>query len=176
MYDYQMFPSKIFHDERGSLQKIFWIERSRPINFININEVFVTTSNKGSVRGLHFQMPPNAVNKLITVIQGSVLEFIVDLRIGSHDYGVLKQIELDSSDPNKASGIFIPAGFAHGYQALEESTKVLYLMDGEFSQLSDWGINFNSFDINWPIKETILSSRDQGLVNLKNFESPFTYE
>jgi dTDP-4-dehydrorhamnose 3,5-epimerase len=176
MYDHQILPSKIFHDERGSLQKIFWAECGTPINFVNINEVFVTTSNKGSVRGLHFQIPPNAVNKMVTVIQGSVLEFIVDLRVGSNDYGVLKQIELDSSDPNKASGIFIPAGFAHGYQALEESTKVLYLMDGEFSQLCDSGINFNSFDINWPIKQTILSSRDQGLVNLKNFESPFSYE
>ena len=102
-------------DERGDFCKVFH-ENSKvgPLNFV-VNEVFTTVSKIGVVRGLHFQLPPKSQSKLITVLQGSVFEVYVDLRIGSANFGVPQTCKL--SEPRNLeneSTLFIPSGFAHG--------------------------------------------------------------
>jgi dTDP-4-dehydrorhamnose 3,5-epimerase len=176
MHEPIIIKSTEFPDQRGKLEKLLWNDCEWRSLIDPIIEVFITKSKKGCVRGLHFQNPPHAVNKVIKVINGTILEVVIDLRVGSPRFGKLKTLELKASSHQSDSGIFIPKGFAHGYQALTDDTEVLYFMDGEYNQECDSGINTDSFDISWPITEIVKSTRDETLLELSDFESPFTYD
>ena len=165
-----------FLDQRGKLEKLLWNDCEWKSLMNPIAEVFMTKSVKGSIRGLHFQLPPHAVNKVIKVINGAVLEIVADLRVGSPNFGFIRTFELTAVTSGSESGIFIPKGFAHGYQALRDDTEVIYFMDGPFKQEYDTGINTDSFDIDWPIMEAVKSTRDNNLSKLSDFKSPFIYE
>lgn len=165
-----------FLDQRGKLEKFFWNDCEWKSLMDPIVEVFMTKSVVGSIRGLHFQIPPQAVNKVIKVINGKIFEIITDLRVGSPNFGLVSTFELTSTKSGSYSGIFIPKGFAHGYQALCDNTEVVYFMDGPFNQKYDTGINTDSFDITWPIAQMVKSSKDKNLIKLSDFKSPFIYE
>lgn len=163
-------------DNRGKLEKLLWNDCDWKIHLESVVEVFLTRSVKGCVRGLHFQNPPYSVNKVIKVISGSIFEVVVDLRRASPNFGVVRTFELKADEKGAESGMFIPRGFAHGYQAISEDTQVLYFMDGSFKQDFDSGINIDSFRIEWPIKQVIRSERDKKLQHLSDFESLFIYD
>ena len=162
---------QLFNDVRG-----FFYE-SYNKNNLDINIVFVqdneSKSYKGVIRGLHFQAPPFEQTKLVRCVSGNILDVAVDLRTNSKTYGKSFSIEL-SSENNKQ--LFVPKGFAHGFQVLSETAIVNYKVDNFYNPKSDSGIIWNdkdlSIDWNFDIKP-VLSVKDLKLKAFKNLKSPF---
>ena len=162
---------QLFKDERG-----FFYE-SYNKNNLDINIVFVqdneSKSYKGVIRGLHFQVPPFEQTKLVRCVRGNILDVALDLRTNSKTYGKSFSIELSSKN-NKQ--LFIPKGFAHGFQVLSETAIVNYKVDNFYNPESESGIIWNdkdlSIDWNYDIKP-ILSEKDLNLDLFKNLKSLF---
>ena len=162
---------QLFKDERG-----FFYE-SYNKNNLDINIVFVqdneSKSYKGVIRGLHFQAPPFEQTKLVRCVSGNILDVAVDLRSNSKTYGKSFSIEL-SSENNKQ--LFVPKGFAHGFQVLSREATVNYKVDEYYNPDSDSGIIWNDKDllIKWNHDiEPILSKKDLKLISFKELKSPF---
>jgi dTDP-4-dehydrorhamnose 3,5-epimerase len=164
---------QLFKDDRG-----FFYESYNKNNLDKvINIVFVqdneSKSNKGVVRGLHFQLPPFEQTKLVRCVSGKILDVVVDLRTNSKTYGKSFSIEL-SSENNKQ--LFVPKGFAHGFQVLSEDAIVNYKVDNFYNPKSDSGIIWNDKDlsIDWNLDiKPVLSEKDLKLDLFKNLKSPF---
>ena len=164
---------QLFKDDRG-----FFYESYNKNNLDKvINIVFVqdneSKSNKGVIRGLHFQAPPFEQTKLVRCVSGNILDVAVDLRTNSKTYGMSFSIEL-SSDNKKQ--LLIPKGFAHGYQVLNETAIVNYKVDNYYNPKSDSGLIWNDKDlsINWSIDvKPILSVKDLKLMSFRELKSPF---
>ena len=164
---------QLFKDDRG-----FFYESYNKNNLDNvINIVFVqdneSKSNRGVIRGLHFQAPPFEQTKLVRCISGNILDVAVDLRTSSKTYGKFFSIEL-SSENNKQ--LFVPKGFAHGFQVLSETAIVNYKVDNFYNPKSDSGIIWNDKDlsIDWNLDlKPILSVKDLTLNSFKDLKSPF---
>ena len=164
---------QLFKDDRG-----FFYESYNKNNLDKvINIVFVqdneSKSDKGVIRGLHFQAPPFEQTKLVRCVSGNILDVAVDLRTNSKTYGKSFSIEL-SSENNKQ--LFIPKGFAHGFQVLSETAIVNYKVDNFYNPKSDSGIIWNDKDlsINWNHDlKPILSVKDLTLISFKDLKSPF---
>ena len=164
---------QLFKDDRG-----FFYESYNKNNLNKVvNIVFVqdneSKSNKGVIRGLHFQLPPFEQTKLVRCVSGKILDAVVDLRTNSKTYGKSFSIEL-SSENNKQ--LFIPKGFAHGYQVLSEDAIVNYKVDNFYNPKSDSGIIWNDKDlsIDWNLDmKPVLSEKDLKLDLFKNLKSPF---
>lgn len=158
-------------DARGRFVKLF--EHS---TFVaaglepEVAEVYCSTSHKGVVRGLHFQLPPAHHAKTVTVLTGRVVDVVVDLRTDSPAYGQHAVFDLDGAD---GAGIHIPAGCAHGFQALTDEATMVYLVSTEHSPEHDTGIRWDSAGIDWPLPPTAISDRDLALPPLSEFDSPF---
>ena len=162
---------QLFKDERG-----FFYE-SYNKNNLDINIVFVqdneSKSYKGVIRGLHFQAPPFDQTKLVRCVSGNILDVAVDLRTNSKTYGKSFSIEL-SSENNKQ--LFVPKGFAHGFQVLSETAIVNYKVDNFYNPKSDSGIIWNDKDlsIDWNLDiKPIISLKDLKLISFKELKSPF---
>ncbi|MCO4782087.1 MAG: dTDP-4-dehydrorhamnose 3,5-epimerase family protein [Candidatus Cloacimonetes bacterium] len=156
----------VHNDLRGSFIKPFNYDQM-PVDF---KEYFVSNSNKGVIRGLHFQKPPFDHSKLVSVLSGSIIDVIVDLRKNSKTFQQVQSFSLNSSNGHS---LFIPTGFAHGFLSLEDNTIVSYLVSSTYSKESDDGILYSSIDFDWNIKSPILSNRDLGFQTLQNYDSPF---
>jgi dTDP-4-dehydrorhamnose 3,5-epimerase len=162
---------QLFKDERG-----FFYE-SYNKNNLDINIVFVqdneSKSYKRVIRGLHFQTPPFEQTKLVRCVSGNILDVAVDLRTNSKTYGKSFSIEL-SSENNKQ--LFVPKGFAHGFQVLSEIAIVNYKVDEYYNPDSDSGLIWNDKDlsIDWNLDlKPILSKKDLKLISFKELKSPF---
>ena len=162
---------QLFEDERG-----FFYE-SYNKNNLKSNIVFVqdneSKSYKGVIRGLHFQAPPFEQTKLVRCVSGNILDVAVDLRKNSKTYGNYFSIEL-SSENNKQ--LFVPKGFAHGFQILSETAIVNYKVDNYYNPKSDSGLIWNDKDlsIDWNLDlKPILSKKDLKLISFKELKSPF---
>lgn len=120
------------------------------------------TRGRGSLRGLHFQRGPAAEVKLVRCLRGSVYDVVVDLRDGSASYGQSVGIELNAERRNS---IYIPEGFAHGFQTLEDGVELQYFHSRPYSPGHEGGINVMDDDlaIDWPLPAGQLSERDQNL-------------
>lgn len=156
----------IHYDERGYFSEIFKLNElesflGRPLNFCQENE---SKSSYGVLRGMHYQIFPHTQNKLVRVVQGSVLDVVVDLRIGSQTFG--KHVSQLLSAQNKKQ-LFIPEGFAHGYIVLEDETKFVYKVDNYYNPDSERGIAFNDakLGIDWELNpnDFKLSKKDSNL-------------
>ena len=164
---------QLFKDDRG-----FFYESYNKNNLDKvINIVFVqdneSKSNKGVIRGLHFQAPPFEQTKLVRCVSGNILDVAVDLRTSSKTYGKFFSIEL-SSENNKQ--LFVPKGFAHGFQVLSETAIVNYKVDNFYNPKSDSGIIWNDKDLSIDWKQDlkpILSKKDLKLISFKDLKSPF---
>ena len=164
---------QLFKDDRG-----FFYESYNKNNLDKvINIVFVqdneSKSNKGVIRGLHFQAPPFEQTKLVRCVSGNILDVAVDIRTNSKTYGKSFSVEL-SSENNKQ--LLVPKGFAHGFQVLSETAIVNYKVDGYYNPDSDSGLIWNdkdlSIDWNFDLKP-ILSVKDLTLISFKDLKSPF---
>ena len=160
-------PQRI-EDSRGSFMESYRSEWFEGVRFIQDNEV---VSKKGVVRGLHFQCPPFAQTKLIRVIEGEILDVIVDLRKSSKTFGKVFSVKLTAQ--NKLQ-LLVPKGFAHGYATLSDIAAVLYKVDQYYNENYDTGISPLSKDlgVDWRV-ESILSEKDQNLPDYSDFKSPF---
>jgi len=156
-------PTKL-EDERGWFMESFRkdiLEKAvgYDLHFCQDNQA---QSCYGVIRGLHYQMPPHAQSKLVSVLQGKVLDIVVDIRKGSPLFGKHLAIELSSKNQKK---LFIPRGFAHGYACLSESSIIAYSVDNYYSKASEQSIVYNDIKlgIDWqiPIRDQVLSLKDQ---------------
>lgn len=172
-----IFEPQVHGDSRGyffeSYNENTFKEQGLAFSWVQDNQ---SSSNYGVIRGLHFQIPPNAQTKLIRVLRGSILDVVVDIRNGSPTYGKVFSIELSSENKKQ---LLVPRGFAHGFSVLSEQTEVLYKCDALYHKPSEQGILFSdpSLKIDWRIKpgEEIVSDKDQVLPFLSDFNSPFYF-
>lgn len=163
----------IFGDERGYFFESFNKEKfkemtGKEIEFVQDNEAF---SNRGVLRGLHFQKGKFAQAKLVRVVKGKVLDVVVDLRPDSKTYG--ETISFVLSEENKKQ-LFVPRGFAHGYAVLEDNTTLVYKCDNYYQPRSESGIIYNdtALNIDWMLSENeiILSAKDRTLKSITEFK------
>jgi dTDP-4-dehydrorhamnose 3,5-epimerase len=164
---------KVFTDTRGyffeSYSKEVFFKNNISDEFVQDNE---SLSQKGVLRGLHFQNPPHAQAKLVRVICGSVLDVAVDLREKSPTYGKYFSVVLSAS--NKTM-LYIPVGFAHGFLVLEDNTIFSYKCSRTYNKESEQGILWCDADLNieWGIREPILSEKDRNAQKFRDFKSKF---
>jgi dTDP-4-dehydrorhamnose 3,5-epimerase len=167
---------KVFNDSRGYFVEIFrqdLFEKAigYQVDFVQDNE---SKSNKGVLRGLHYQLPPYAQAKLIRVIKGSILDVVVDIRKSSHTYGKHVSVKLTSE---RKSQIFIPHGFAHGFIVTSDSAILSYKMDGNYMPEYERGIAFNDKDlaIDWKLPSELfqISDKDRHHPTLENSRDLF---
>ena len=164
---------QLFKDERGFFYESYnkkKLDKNIKIVFVQDNE---SKSIKGAIRGLHFQAPHFEQTKLVRCVSGNILDVAVDLRTSSKTYGKFFSIEL-SSENNKQ--LFVPKGFAHGFQVLSETAIVNYKVDKFYNPKSDSGIIWNDKDlsIDWNLDlKPILSKKDLKLISFKELKSPF---
>jgi dTDP-4-dehydrorhamnose 3,5-epimerase len=164
-----------FGDARG-----FFMETYKKTDFAagGIHGEFVqdnvSYSSRGVLRGLHYQLPPQAQAKLVTVYQGEVFDVAVDIRQDSPSYGQWHGLTLSSAKPQF---FYIPTGFAHGYCVLSETAIFAYKVDAEYAPELDRGIMWNdpSIGIEWPIQPPLLSDKDKEHPPLSQVEKPFTF-
>ena len=163
-----LYSPTVIEDSRGSFMESYRSEWFTGVKFIQDNEA---VSKKGVVRGLHFQRPPFAQTKLIRVIEGEILDVIVDLRKASETFGKVFSVKLSAQ--NKLQ-LLVPKGFAHGYATLSDSATVLYKVDQYYNKNYDTGIHPLSevLGVDWGV-DAILSEKDQNLSYYSVFKSPF---
>lgn len=141
------------------------------IQFVQENE---SRSSFGVLRGLHYQRAPHAQAKLVRVVEGEILDVVVDIRHGSPRFG--QHVESILSATNKQQ-LFIPAGFAHGFLVLSAHATVIYKVDNYYSAEHDTGLAYNdaALAINWPLphEQLILSTKDQQQPKLAELDSGF---
>lgn len=162
----------VFADERGYFLESYnkkALEEYLDVEFVQDNE---SCSQKGVLRGLHFQKPPHAQGKLVRVIKGSVLDVVVDLRKDSETYG--KHYKHVLSGEHKEQ-LYIPAGFAHGFLVLENDTIFSYKCTNYYNKASEASILWNdeTLNINWQIENPIISEKDKIGQSFANFTTPF---
>lgn len=158
-------------DTRGSFTKLFNESqfKAHDIQFV-FKEQFISVSKKFVLRGMHFQMPPFDQDKLITCLNGSFIDVLIDLRVDSPSFEKIDYFEL-----NKISckSVFVPKGLAHGFLSLSNDSMMLYNTSSLHNEAYDKGIKWNSFGFNWPCKEPIISMRDNKHPLYEDFKSPF---
>ncbi|HXK38343.1 MAG TPA: dTDP-4-dehydrorhamnose 3,5-epimerase [Candidatus Paceibacterota bacterium] len=162
---------RLLTDNRGTFEKSFIASLFKSHGMdTEIQEEFASTSESGVIRGMHFQSPPMACAKYVSVTSGSILDVVLDLRRSASTYGTHITILLSAENHQM---LYIPQGFAHGFLALEDKTVVRYLQTREFSPDHDKGIHFDSFGCDWQVSNPILSNRDKSHPPLSEFETPF---
>ena len=161
---------KFFFDNRGGFVKTYHTEIYQELGVdFQVREEFFSKSDLHVVRGMHFQLPPNAHDKLVYCTQGEALDVLLDLRKGP-GYGQVASCKLN---PENGHLIYIPQGIAHGFIALKKDTLMLYKTSTVHSPESDCGIRWNSFGFEWGVNQPIISQRDQQHLEFDNFDSPF---
>lgn len=162
---------RIIQDSRGRLVKTYHqdIFASNGLD-IDFKEEYYSISSRNIIRGLHFQVPPYDHVKCVTCLSGKIFDVVVDLRKDSPTYKQYFSIELDA---DKANMLYIPKGFAHGFQVLSETAIFLNRTTTVYNPNSESGIRWDACGIKWPKTNPILSNKDKQLGTLNDFKSPF---
>ena len=167
------------HDARGYFVETY---NKRSAQDFGVTASFVQDNQSlsfksGTVRGLHFQIPPKPQAKLIRVVRGSIYDVAVDLRIGSPTYGQWTATTLTA---HHGEQIFIPRGLAHGFCTLEPDTEVAYKVDEYYAPELEQGLAWDdpTLAIDWPVllSDAVLSDRDRNLGSFADYVSPFRYD
>lgn len=169
--------SRRFGDDRG-----FFVEtyNARDFAAIGIPDRFVQDNHsfsaaKGTVRGMHFQLPPRAQAKLVRVLRGSILDIAVDIRRSSPTYGRHVAVELSAEN---GCQLYVPVGFAHGFCTLEPNTEVAYKVTDFYDPELDRSIAWNDPDLAlpWPVDpgSAVLSEKDRHAVRLRDVKVSFS--
>jgi len=165
-----------FDDARGFFSETHNSEAFRnlgiDLNFVQDNDSF--SVHRGTVRGLHFQIPPFAQDKLVRVVRGAILDVAVDLRRSSPTFGQHVAVELSAAKWNQ---MLVPIGFAHGFCTLEENSHVVYKVTGYYSPDHDRGLRWDdpALGIDWPVQPhaAMLSDRDREWPTLGDLPTHF---
>ncbi len=160
-YFFESFSQKLFHDNGITSE------------FVQDNE---SKSQNGVLRGLHYQLPPYAQAKLVRVVEGSVLDVMVDIRKGSPTFG--KHFSVELSAENKRQ-MYIPRGFAHGFAVLSPTCIFQYKCDAYYNKESEGGIRYNDPDlgIDWNINidSAVISDKDKSLPLFRDCINTFVF-
>ena len=155
-------------DRRGFFSRIFCQRefKKQGLSFKVVQSNFSYNKKRGTLRGMHYQIPPHEEIKLVSCLQGKIYDVVIDLRPISPTY--LQWIAVELSAKNNKM-LYIPKGLAHGFQILDDNTLVFYQMSEFYHPQSARGICWDDpqFKINWPIKKTIISSKDRSYKFLK---------
>ncbi len=167
-----------FSDHRGFFSEVYNRDRLAELGF---GKVFVQDNQSlshaaGTVRGMHFQSPPFAQDKLVRVLRGAILDVAVDLRAGSPTFGDHAAVELSALN---WAQFLVPAGFAHGFMTLEPDTEVLYKVSAPYAPAHDHGFFWRdpAVGIDWPMPPdaATLSDKDLALPALSEIDVPFVF-
>jgi dTDP-4-dehydrorhamnose 3,5-epimerase len=148
-------------DGRGAFERLFceqeWALLRPNLRFVQVN--LSTTAQRGTIRGMHYQHEPAAEAKLIRCVHGHAFDVAVDLRAGSPTFLHWHAIELRADEPRE---VFIPEGFAHGFQALSDNVQLLYFHTARWTPLCEGGLRHNDprLAIDWPLPPAHVSVRD----------------
>lgn len=159
---------KVFTDERGFFMEIYQKEEFAKIGitgeFVQQNH---SKSVKGVLRGLHYQKEPYAQAKLVRCIKGEIFDVAVDIRKNSPTFG--RYVSMALSEENK-NMLYIPRGFAHGFEVISDEAEVIYSVDNIYSKESESGIIWNDYNIGikWIIKTPVLSEKDKNWKEISN--------
>lgn len=165
-----------FGDKRGYFMET-WSRRGLSqagidIDFVQDNQSW--SRQAGTLRGLHFQAPPHAQDKLVRCTRGKIFDVAVDIRRGSLTYGQWQGVELS---PENGNQLFIPKGFLHGFLTLEDGTEVQYKCSDYYTPECDGAVHWDSLGIDWPLHGApILSEKDAGAGPFSVFQSPFVWD
>lgn len=167
--------SRVFRDERGFFTEAY----VRPeFEAAGIRGPFVqdnlSCSAKGVLRGLHYQLEPHGIGKLVRVVRGAVFDVAVDLRRGSPTFG--KWVGRTLTGDNGLA-LWVPRGFAHGFLALEDGSFVYYKQTGRYAPEAERSLHYADpqLAIAWPITPTLISPKDAAAPNLANAEHNFDF-
>ena len=154
-------------DNRGNLRETF-NDKILKKNFVF---EYCTSSKKNVFRGFHFQTKKKQ-SKFVNVLKGKILDVVIDLRKKSKTFGKVFKIILSK---NNALGLYIPAGFAHGYYSFERENIIYYKLDNYYNPKYENGIIYNdsTLKIKWPRKKMIISKKDKKLITIKKFQKKF---
>lgn len=175
----QLIVPRRFADSRGWFSETY---NARRLAEQGISDSFVQDNQSlshpvGTVRGLHFQTPPDAQAKLVRCLVGAIWDVAVDVRRGSPTYGRWAAATLSAEGGEQ---LYVPAGFAHGFATLVPDTHVAYKVDAYYAPASDGGLRWDDPDLAlpWPLPEggAQLSDKDASLPAFSDFESPFPYD
>jgi len=159
-----------FGDVRGGFSKVYGEAVLEALGTpFPIGEVYWSRSHTGVVRGLHFQLPPASVAKLVFVAAGRIRDLVVDLRPGSPTYGDHVAFELTED----AGVVHVPHGCAHGFEVLDGPAVTCYLQDGPFDPDADSGVRWDTAGIVWRTADPVVSARDAVLPPFDPALSPF---
>ena len=173
----EIVPQK-FGDDRGFLSEVWQHDSFSEQGVANrwIQENHSYSREKGTVRGLHFQVPPTAQAKLVRVLRGEIFDVALDLRQGSPDYGKWAGVSLSADRWNQ---LYLPQGFAHGFMTLTEDVEVLYKLDAPYSPEDERAIAWDdpSIGIDWPDPGVapIHSQKDRAAAAFADLKTPFEY-
>lgn len=161
-------------DERGWFSETWNMAKLRTagidIGFVQDNHSF--SAGKGTLRGLHFQRPPHAQDKLVYCTRGAIIDVAVDVRKGSPAYGAWLGVELSAENGRQ---LLIPKGFLHGFATLTDNVEVHYKCSDVYAPECDGAVRWDSVGIDWGVSRPLLSPKDAGALSLSQFDSPFTY-
>lgn len=168
-------PSRL-GDERGFFSETYsaraLAEAGFTIPFVQDNHS--RSTRRGTIRGLHFQAPPGAQDKLLRVVRGAILDVAVDIREGSPTYGRSVAVELSAENWRQ---LLVPKGFAHGFCTLTDECEVLYKVTSDYAPTLEGGLLWNdrAIGIDWPFSadEVVVNARDAAWPTLADFRSPF---
>lgn len=159
-------PAK-FNDERGFFARN-WSQRDFLARGLNVQFVESNSSlslKKGTLRGMHYQAAPNAQIKLVCCTQGAIYDAIIDLRSNSPTFKQWIAVELSAANRRM---LYVPQGFAHGFQTLDANTEVSYLVSAHYAPESTRGVRWNdpAFGIQWPEDNRTIIERDREYPNI----------
>jgi len=162
---------RIFEDQRGKFVKLFHREFFDDLGLqSSYEEEYYSVSSARVIRGLHFQVPPKEHVKLVSCLQGEILDVVYDLRANSKSSGKVFSLPLSSE---KGNMLYVPEGLAHGFYTVSEKATFLSMNSRKFASECDRGIRWDSIPFEWPDKNPVVSEKDTNMVSLDAFDNPF---
>ena len=162
------------HDERGYFMRTYDRDVFRLHGLVTewLQESQSMSLHRGTLRGLHFQVPPHAETKLVRALAGAVQDVFIDLRADSPTFGQWESVELAADQFNL---VYIPKGFAHGFCTLTDNAIIAYHVDACYAPRAEGGVRWNdtTLKISWPVDAPLVSKKDQALPAIKEFTTPF---
>lgn len=148
-------------DKRGFFSRIYCIDELKEITNMNIKQINHSfTNKKGTIRGMHFQYEPDSEVKIIKCISGGILDVVIDIRENSPTF--LKNYTIELTKENQKM-LYIPKGFAHGFQTLEDNTELIYFHSNIYTPDNEGALNIKDslLDLKWPLDIVNISKRDK---------------
>jgi dTDP-4-dehydrorhamnose 3,5-epimerase len=149
-------------DDRGFFARTFcaqeFADRGLATHFVQHSTSY--SARRGTLRGMHFQRAPHAEVKVVTCLKGAVWDVIIDLRPGSPSYRTWQGFELTAENRRR---LYVPEGFAHGFQSLRDASEVAYLISTFYAPEAAWGVRYDdpTFGIEWPLPFAAISEKDK---------------